>query len=209
MGYFTAASLTQSAQYWSNDSDLAVAGAAWVVSFNNGASAPADKLTAPGIAVRLVHGTVTPSAVLTINADGTASDATTGLTWDRCSIGQTLAGGSCTGTVTQSSWSAALTSATTANTATYKGFTDWRLPNKNELESLVDLTRATAPTIDTTVFPNTPATGSYWSSTPYIGFGSAWYVFFDHPLISFNSVAAVNGVRLVRGGAAADAYDAQ
>jgi hypothetical protein len=209
--YFTGAAQTLSSQYWSNDPDASLAGAAWVVSFNNGAAAPADKLSAVGIAVRLVHGTVTPSAALTINADGTATDATTGLTWDRCSIGQVLDNGSCTGTAAQVGWSAALVRSTTANTASYKGFTDWRLPSKNELESLVDITKATAPVIDAIVFPNTPAAGSYWSSTPYGGpsFGTAWYQFFDHPLSSFNTMGALNAVRLVRGGAAADAFDGQ
>jgi hypothetical protein len=208
-GYFTGAPLAATAQYWSNDSDMGTTGNAWVVSFNNGSTASMDKLAASGFAVRLVNGAVTPSAVLTINSNGTATDATTGLTWDRCSIGQTLDAGSCTGTVTQSPWTAALAAAVTANTASYKGFTDWRLPSKNELESLVDITRATAPVIDTTVFPNTPATGGWWSSTPYFGLGSAWFVRFDSPLATFNSMGVAKGVRLVRGGAAADSYDSQ
>lgn len=209
--YFAATTQTLTSYYWSNDSDASLAGAAWVVSFNNGSSDSKDKITAADVAVRLVHGIVTQPPQFTINADGTASDATTGLVWDRCSIGQVLDNGSCTGTVTQSTWNAALVAATTANTASYKGFTDWRLPSKNELESLVDVNKATAPEIDSIVFPTTPTNGGYWSSTPYGGPtpGTAWYLRINRPLVSFNVVAATNAVRLVRGGAAADAFDAQ
>jgi hypothetical protein len=210
-GYFTGAAQTLSSYYWSNDSDAMQPGTAWAVSFNNGSSAQADKVSGVGYVVRLVHGNVTQPGQFTINGDGTATDATTGLTWDRCSIGQTLDNGSCTGTVTQASWSAALVTATTANNAIYKGFSDWRLPSKNELESLVDINKATAPVIDSIVFPNTPASGTYWSSTPYGGptAGTAWNVFFEHPLVSFNVLSVQNAVRLVRGGAPADAFDGQ
>ncbi len=48
------------------------------------------------------------------------------------------------------------------------GFTDWRLPNINELLSIVDYSTS-IPAIDTTLFPNT-GTGAdvkYWSSTTF------------------------------------------
>lgn len=199
-GYFTGAAGTLSSAYWSADSDAALAGSAWTVTFATGAPAPADKVTGPGIAVRLVHGAVTPPGSFSANGDGTVTDSVTGLTWDQCSYGQSGTG-CATGTATQYVWSQALAVAVTANTANYKGHNDWRLPSKNELESLIDINAAGGPALDRIAFPATPATGIYWTSTPYGGStpGTAWYFFFDHPLADFNTLSALNRVRLVRG----------
>ena len=102
----------------------------------------------------------------TDNGDGTVTDRVTGLMWDQCSQGQS--GAACaTGTAGALTWSAALTAAVTANSgAGYKGYSDWRLPNKNELESIVDISVATNPAIDFTDFRN-PRDSDYWSSTTY------------------------------------------
>jgi len=121
-------------------------------------------------------------------------DLRTGLEWKQCSEGQT--GTACTGTASSLSWSAALGA---AQPATWAGHTDWRLPNINELSSLVE-TGCYSPSINTTVFPGTP-NGHYWSSTTFVPNASdAWYA-------AFNGGGLVNGdkggsrqVRLVRGG---------
>jgi len=44
--------------------------------------------------------------------------------------------------------------------------TGWRLPAVTELQSLVDKTVTIPPTIDQTVFPNTPAE-CFWTYSPY------------------------------------------
>jgi hypothetical protein len=208
-GLFTAAPGTLSANYWSSDTDAALPTAAWAVAFTTGTSSPADKATGAtsgGLTARLVHGPVTPAAQLTINGDGTATDSTTGLTWDRCSYGQSNA--TCDGTPTNFTWPLALTIAVTANGANYKGHNDWRLPSKNELESLIDIGKTVEPLVDTVIFPNTPAHSIYWTSTPYAGVGgSVWYMFFDHPLISFGTSSSLYSVRLVRGGAGQVSFD--
>lgn len=101
-------------------------------------------------------------AGLTVNGNGTVLDTTTSLVWDQCPYGKS--GATCaTGTAFYGTWAGALDAAVAANTASYKGFTDWRVPNKNELESIVKID-SSSPAIDTTAFPGTPSDW-FWSST--------------------------------------------
>ncbi|MEN6583941.1 MAG: DUF1566 domain-containing protein [Armatimonadota bacterium] len=51
------------------------------------------------------------------------------------------------------------------NDANYGGFNDWRLPNKNELRTIMDYSRTT-PAMDTRYFANCPV-GFYWSADTY------------------------------------------
>ena len=49
------------------------------------------------------------------------------------------------------------------NSAALAGYTDWRIPNWKELDSIVDLS-VTTPCIDGTTFPSTPST-YHWTSS--------------------------------------------
>jgi hypothetical protein len=58
------------------------------------------------------------------------------------------------------------------NAAALCGFNDWRLPNTDELQSIVDYgVGSSGPSIDATRFPNTPSSVSfgYWTASPYFG----------------------------------------
>lgn len=145
-------------------------------------------------------------AALTDNGDGTVSDDVTGLMWDKCSWGQsnntTCAGGA----ATTHDWYQALSVAVTANAASYKGHSDWRLPNVNELESLVKIDAA-SPAVDTTVFPNT-ISSYYWTASTYVSDQTrAWPVGFEVGDPFFLVKTNTNYVRLVRNGQSFTSFD--
>jgi hypothetical protein len=74
----------------------------------------------------------------------------------------------------------------------------WRLPTMKELLTIVDLSVAPpGPTIDSAVFPGTPA-AYFWSSTLYSGTpGSAWSVLFIYGFSYGNNVSDMSYVRCV------------
>lgn len=79
------------------------------------------------------------------------------------------------------------------------GFTNWRLPDRRELQGIVDYGVAyPGPTIDAGWFPNTPY-WAYWSSSPYVGSADyAWNVnFYDGSVYAVNRYYN-NPIRLVR-----------
>ena len=82
------------------------------------------------------------------------------------------------------------------------GFTDWRVPSREELLSIVNYNQAW-PVIDTAYFSNTVG-GNYWSASPVAGdSGLAWGVDFDNGYVTFKYRSRYNvsyRVRLVRGG---------
>jgi len=118
------------------------------------------------------------------NSDGTISDTSTGLMWQKATA---------PGTYT---WEQALSY---CENLTLGGHSDWRLPNRNELQSIVDYSRYN-PAIDTTYFPGTVAS-VYWSSTTYaFNILDAWIVYFDDGSVGYGSKTATSYVRAMRGG---------
>ena len=82
------------------------------------------------------------------------------------------------------------------NTSALCGYTDWRMPTKEELQGI--LASSGSPRIDTTWFPNTQAS-LYWSSSPYVGDSSyAWRVNFSSGSVYYNYRYGSLHVRLVR-----------
>ena len=113
------------------------------------------------------------------NRDGTVSDSATGLMWQTNDSASTL------------NWEGALRYCEDLETA---GYSDWRLPNAKELQSIVDYTRA-PDALDPTmqgaaidpIFNLTETESWYWTSTThldspsvenavYIAFGQAYGV---------------------------------
>jgi hypothetical protein len=145
----------------------------------------------------------------TDNADGTITDKATGLIWEKLSNDGTMQDWSNTYT-----WYDAFNVKIVAlNTAPcFADHCDWRLPNRRELDSLVDTGRV-APAIDP-VF-NTGCTQGctvttcsctqlayYWSSTTYQDLPTfAWAVDGNVGIVNgFEKGVVKNPVRAVRGG---------
>lgn len=97
------------------------------------------------------------------------------------------------------------------NTAGLCGHTDWRLPSRLELQSLVDYGRPfPGPTIDTAWFPNT-SPAAHWTGSAYTGVSpDAWFVLFGDGLVGSYPRSARYAVRVVRAarpvGAVADRF---
>lgn len=141
-----------------------------------------------------------PDSHFVDNGDGTVTDVATGLMWKQCLEG--VSGTGCTsGSVTSMTWQQALQRGVDA---AFAGHTDWRLPNMNELESLVER-RCDDPAINARFFPNTPGNSWVWSSSPDAYRPShAWSVFFYNGFVlSYNKESGDPGdphIRLVRAG---------
>lgn len=124
----------------------------------------------------------------TDNGDGTVTDDLTGLIWlkDADCIQNEYPGFDTFATAGDGyvSWQQTLDFVAGINAGTYSncggGQTDWRLPNINELHSLIDLSQAN-PALPSG-HPFTGIKTYYWSSTPIITiagpytFANAWYV---------------------------------
>jgi hypothetical protein len=125
-----------------------------------------------------------PDARFSTSGD-VVTDSATGLAWKRCSEG--LSGASCSGTATLATWQEALAA----------GSGEWRLPNRNELASLLER-QCSNPAINAAVFPGTPAS-SFWSSSPF-GLDAAfgWLVDFNVGDVGPAPKSGKRNVRLVR-----------
>jgi hypothetical protein len=117
----------------------------------------------------------TPNTQFKINADGTVLDKKTGLMWKRCK--EAPIGGMACNKILYTTWGAALRMAADS---VFAGYTDWRLPNVKELQSLVEESCA-IPAINLAVFPkvyNGRNNDAVWSSSPAKSGYGAWHVHF-------------------------------
>ena len=116
-----------------------------------------------------------PNERYQVHGDGTVTDTQTKLMWMQCSLGQDHES-NCSGDAETYDWQEALEAAETYFISIYS---DWRLPNIKELDSLVALDRH-SPAINSTVFPNTMSE-RYWSSSPHYDINyNTWEISFEY-----------------------------
>ena len=144
----------------------------------------------------------------TDNLDGTITDNVTGLMWQKCSNGQGVTD-CASGTAATYNWyqAAGIADGTSnpdgatnvCGELTLAGQTDWRLPSRIELVSLID-NGIYSPAINATYFPST-ISSSYWSSITLASSTSyAWFVYFDYGYSYYDGKTDTVYARCVRGG---------
>lgn len=142
----------------------------------------------------------TPTVDFTLDdVNGLATHRKTGLTWMRCALGQVWdqTNKTCTGTPSTYTWEQALQ---VAESTSFAGAGDWRLPNVKELGSIVEES-CYEYAVNATVFPGMVGNAWYWSSSVYASDpGYTWGVFFPNGYVLACSKTDNGSVRLARGG---------
>jgi hypothetical protein len=174
-----------SSSYWSSTTDAYYRPYAKYVSFNLGSVSDYHK--SYSCYVRAVRGGQAESTLID-NGDGTVSDTATGLMWEKATEPETY------------TWANALSRCENLVFPETDGYSDWRLPNRNELQTLVDYSRNNPPAIDPLLVPSS-VSSSYWSSTTFAySTDLAWYMNFSYGGDGNDYKSYGGYVRAVRGG---------
>jgi len=146
------------------------------------------------------------------NGDGTITDSNTGLMWEKLDDNNVSGIHDWSDRYTWANAFAVKIAALNAGGG-FAGYTDWRLPNRKELDSIVNLGNANpavSPAFNTGCTPGCTVTSCSCTQSNRYGCSSsfafnpasAWHVSFDH---GFDTAGSKNGpsftyVRAVRGG---------
>ncbi|MCC7277031.1 MAG: DUF1566 domain-containing protein [Chromatiaceae bacterium] len=161
-----------------------------------------------------------PNSRYVDNEDGTVTDVITGLMWMRCAIGQKWIEQTCKGKATEMNWDDAK-----KYNLNFAGYSDWRLPNIEELGTLVYCSNGIPdfysngrnasndkndwgcygkpvqdhirPTIAPGVFPNSPSS-LFWSSTRKGPSDDPNGIYFGYGSVSNNNRTGFTHLRMVR-----------
>jgi hypothetical protein len=136
---------TISGGYWTSTGAAEAPDFAWYVAYYAGGVYTGDKSNSNYL--RCVRNGPSPGQNYKDNSNGTFTDQNTGLTWQKENYAS-------------SNWGDALSACETSNLANH---TDWRLPNVDELKTLIDDSRRD-PAIDNSFFPFI-SYYYYWTST--------------------------------------------
>ena len=171
-----------SGYYWSSTTYAGDSGNAWNASFYNGNQYSYGKTSS--IYVLCVRvGQIDPSTFERDDEKKIVTDSTTELQWQDDTLGNVM------------NWTAAIEHCEELELGDHS---DWRLPNKNELTSIVDDTQYN-PSIYS-IFENV-ASSYYWSSTTYASHsGTAWCAYFGSGYQNGHGKTDSHYVRCVRSG---------
>ena len=187
---------TSVSNYWTSTAFPTHYPGAWRLDFFHGLVGGADKTVA--YHVRAVRGGQPGTLPHIIdNEDGTLTDQNSGLMWQKCNKGESWNETTieCEGTALVHTWEEALSAAESLRLA---GYYDWRLPNINELQSLVDDSKFNPAILDQLAAET--KSNYYWSSTTYHGvMNMAWIVyFFNGFVLTSDKEEGKNYMRAVR-----------
>ena len=152
---------TPSGYFWSSSTLVNDTSLAWKVDFYNGHVAVGHYYDETWYYVRCVRRNEWSNSTFstsTVNSDAIVTDTKMGLIWQKTYE-------------TTKDWQEALDY---CEDLTYAGYSDWRLPNKNELASLVNYEKYD-PASD---FPDMPSQSFWSSSTGVVNAYLAWRVYF-------------------------------
>ena len=192
---------TVQSDYWSSTTHADRTDLAWAVRFSFGGVSLGSKINNYVYYVRAVRGVSLPDNNFIDNHDGTISDTNTGLMWQKVAAPSRYtweqAINYCENLILNNdgTWTSGTPNASGAK------YSDWRLPNRNELQSINDYGRYNQ-SINTTYFPGT-GSSSYWSSTSHesLTYNRAWVVNLSEGLVlTENKTDAIFYVRPVRAG---------
>ncbi len=186
--YFTK---TGAEYWWSSDKQIDDSSKIWVANAGGGAGAHMKSETISAGGTKKFHvlavknssvQTITPGRFID-NGDGIITDLYSGLTWQKSLSASTY------------TWENALNY---CESLTLAGYSDWRLPNIKELQSLSDPALKN-PAISSAYFQNLTI-GNYWSSTTLTGPNPrAWYMNTGYGLITYDDKTKALYVISVRG----------
>ena len=152
---------TEQSYYWSSTILAGSKPGEWDVGFDYGAIIHGYDNNSLSYSVRAVRGQAFTNNFID-NGDGTVTDTSTGLMWQQS-----------TGATTYT-WAQAKAYCADLDLA---GKSDWRLPTRNQLQSIVDYNESSPP-ISSTFFPGTVAANHWTSTTNASNTINAWGVNF-------------------------------
>jgi len=184
--YFTN---TLAEYWWSSDRQVDDTAKVWVTNSGGGIGAhpKTETISAGGTKrfhVRAVRNVINnPSVRFRDNGNGTITDNISGLMWQKML------------STTKYTWEQGLSYCENLSLA---GYSDWRMPNAKELESLNSELKKN-PSLDTVYFKNV-SVSNYWSSTTtYNQTTKSWSMNTAYGLISYDDKTIQNYVICVRG----------
>jgi formylglycine-generating enzyme required for sulfatase activity len=182
--------------WWSGDRRVDDTTRIWVVNAGGGIGPHPmnETLSAGGSklfhvrAVRQANAASTVQVRFQDNGDSTVTDRTTGLMWQKFQ------------SPTMMAWEDALRY---GESLSMGGYSDWRVPNIKEIQSLNDASRSN-PSVDQTFFPAV-VTGKYWSSTTQFNASTrAWYIDFAYGITTYELKTISLNLLCVRGGVSSE-----
>ncbi len=139
--------------------------------------------------IRAVRGDATINQQQFIdNNNGTVTDLTTGYTWKQEDL-------------PVDDWEDTFVIVANLNQNRFAGHSDWRVPSRNELQSLVDYTRGYPAAINTNYFPSDTSHNYHLTSTTAYGANEeCFFIYFLNGVNNHWHKSYNGAVRPVRGG---------